>query len=125
MQETAVWNETRDQLLLERVRHCRRYLCRLRGLTFRRSLGQNEGLLLIGQRESRLETAIHMLFVFFPITVVWLDADGWVLDVRLARPCRPIYVPRVPAQDVLEGGVDLIRHVSIGDRLYFGEQTGV
>ena len=114
------WNETRGELLLERVRHCKSFLCQLRGLTFRRSLGPGEGLLLAGQRENRIDTAIHMFFVFFPIGVLWLDSDGVVVDRRLARPFRPIYVPQAPARDVLEGPPAMLERVEVGDRLRFG-----
>lgn len=107
--------------LLGRVRRCSRFLCRLRGLMLRRGLGADEALLLVGQRESRLDTAIHMLFVFFPIAALWLDAEGCVVDARLARPFRPLYVPSAPARDVLEGAPALLDRVAVGDRLYFSE----
>lgn len=113
----AVWNETQDERLLERVRRCASFLCRLRGLTFRRRLGDDEGLLLVGRRESRTGTAIHMFCVFFPIAAVWLDGGGRVVDARLARPFRPLYVPRAPARDVLEGPPALLERVRIGDQL--------
>jgi hypothetical protein len=112
-----VWNETRGELLLERVRHCDSFLCQLRGLTFRRTLDSDEGLLLVGRRENRVDTAIHMFFVFFPIAVLWLDSDGVVVDRRLARPFRPVYVPQAPARDVLEGPPALLEGVDVGDRL--------
>ncbi|MBL7065609.1 MAG: DUF192 domain-containing protein [Anaerolineae bacterium] len=117
----AAWNETQDKRLLGRVRRCATLLCRLRGLTFRRRLGDGEGLLLVGRRENRAGTAIHMFFVFFPIAAVWLDGDGQAVDVRLARPFRPLYVPRAPARDVLEGPPALLERVRIGDRLRFGK----
>jgi len=117
----AVWNETRGERVLERVRRCTSFLCRLRGLTFRRALGGDEGLLLVGRRESRADTAIHMFFVFFPIAAVWLDQSGQVVDAQLARPFRPLYVPRAPARDVLEGPLSLLERVQIGDQLRFGE----
>ena len=113
----AARNETRGERLLERVRRCASFSCRLRGLTFRRRLGDDEGLLLVGRRESRAGTAIHMFFVFFPIAAVWLDGDGQAVDVRLARPFRPLYVPRAPARDVLEGPPALLERVRIGDQL--------
>ena len=95
--QVAVWNETRGEPLLGRVRRCTGFLCRLRGLTFRRTLsdGDEEGILLVGRRESRTETAIHMFFVFFSIAVVWR------------------------AQDVLEGPPALLERVRIGDQLRF------
>ena len=117
----TVQNETRGEQVLGRVRHCASFLCRLRGLTFRRTLGGDEGLLLAGKRESRAETAIHMLFVFFSIAVVWLDKNGKIVDTMLACPFRPLYIPRAPARDVLEGPPALLERVQIGDQLRFGE----
>nr|HID13688.1 hypothetical protein [Anaerolineae bacterium] len=116
----AVWNETQGERLLRRVRRCTGFFCRLRGLTFRRALGDDEGLLLVGRREGRADTTIHMFFVFFPIAAVWLDGGGRVVDVRLARPFWPLYVPRAPARDVLEGPPTLLERVRIGDQLRFG-----
>ena len=107
--------------VLGRVRRCSSFLCRLRGLMLRRRLRADETLLLVGQRESRLDAAIHMLFVFFPIAALWLDAEGRVVDARLARPFRPLYIPRAPARDVLEGPPALLDRVVVGDRLYFSE----
>jgi len=115
----AVWNETRGQRLPVQARHCASFACRLRGLSFRRRFPPGEALLLVGERENRVETAIHMLFVFFPIAVVWLDGGGRVVDTRLARPFRPAYFPRRPARDILEGPPDLLEWVAVGDRLRF------
>ena len=119
--EMTVQNETQNKQLLRRARRCTSFLCRLRGLTFRRSLDDNEGLLLVGKRESRADTAIHMFFVFFPIAAIWLDSNGQVVDAQLARPFRPLYVPRSPARDVLEGSPALLEKVKVGDTLRFGE----
>ena len=118
--ELTVWNETRGTRLLGRVRYCASFLCRLRGLTFRRSLDNDTGLLLTGHREGRTDSAIHMFFVFFPIAAIWLDQDGQVADAQLARPSRPLYIPRAPARDVLEGPPSLLEQVEVGDQLRFG-----
>ncbi len=114
-------NKTQGKQLLGRVRYCASFLCRLRGLTLRRTLNDDEGLLLVGNRESRTDTAIHMFFVFFPIAAIWLDSNGRVVDAQLARPFRPLYVPRAPARDVLEGPPALLEQVRIGDTLHFEE----
>jgi uncharacterized membrane protein (UPF0127 family) len=116
----TAWNETQNRPVLKRVRRCASYLCRLRGLTFRRGLGSDEGLLLVGNRESGAGAAIHMFFVFFPIAAIWLDSHGRVVDAQLARPFRPFYAPCAPARDVLEGPPALLERVHIGDQLHFG-----
>jgi uncharacterized membrane protein (UPF0127 family) len=117
----TVWNETQGKRLLGHVHRCASFLCRLRGLTFRRTLGKDEGLLLVGGKESRTDTAIHMFFVFFPIAAIWLNQNGRVVDAQLARPFRPLYIPCAPARDVLEGSPTLLKQVQVGDQLRFGE----
>lgn len=99
------------------VRLCDTFLCRLRGLTFRRQLAPDEGLLFVESAESKVSTAIHMFFVFFPIGVVWLAADGTVVDKVLAKPFRPYYAPQSPAQYFLEGPVSILDHIQVGERL--------
>lgn len=116
----SVWNETQDEQLLGRVRRCASFHCRLRGLTFRQTLEDDEGLLLLGRRESRADTTIHMFFVFFSIAAIWLDRNGRVVDAQLARPFHPLYVPCAPARDVLEGPPALLQRVQVGDQLRIG-----
>lgn len=99
-----------------RARRCDTFLCRLRGLTFRRALPAGEGLLFVESGESRVATSIHMFFVFFSIGVVWLTADGVVVDAQLAKPFRPYYAPRAPAKYYLEGAPELLTWVQIGER---------
>lgn len=118
---TEAHNEATGQLVLGRVRVCHAFLCRLRGLTFRHSLTDDVGLLFVGATENRVETAIHMFFVFFPIAVVWLNGRGCVVDSRLAKPFRPFYAPSAPARDILEGPPALLDRVHKGDQLRFEE----
>ena len=60
------------------------------------------GLLLRHEKESRLDTAIHMLGVFIDLSIIWIDSKHQVVDVQLARRWCPFYIPARPAQYVLE-----------------------
>jgi hypothetical protein len=117
-------NETQGVTLVPRVRRADSFVTRLRGLTFRRRLGEGEGLWLVGRSESRAEAAIHMFFVFFPIGVLWLDRGNRVTDKMLARPFRPFYAPRSPAIGVLECQPEVLNHVEVGDRIRFVPHEG-
>ena len=110
-----VHNRTQDRHVLT-ARRCDSFACRLRGLTFRRSLPPGEGLLLVEATSGRAQTAIHMAMVFMSLGVVWLDEALRVVDVRLARPWR-IYIPTTPARYVLEGGPGVLECVARGDQL--------
>lgn len=118
-QTSIARNETQGVTLVRRVRRADTFFSRLRGLTFRRRLGDDEGLLLVGRRPSRADASIHMFFVFFPIGVVWLDRGNRVVDKVVARPFRPFYAPRGPAIGVLEGPPHIVEQVEIGDQIRF------
>ncbi len=105
------------------VRRCATFWCRLRGLMFRRTLRDREALLFVESGEGRVTTSIHMLFVFFPIGVVWLDGQGVVVDKALARPFWPYYAPQKPARYYLEADPAVLDWVAIGERLTIEEGT--
>ena len=112
--------ETGD-VILARVRLCTSFWCHFRGLQLVPRLPADEGLLFVTGSESRSNTAIHMFFMLFSIGVVWLDASGKVVDKQFAKPWRPMYAPRSPAQFYVEANPDLLDRVQIGDRLRFDE----
>ena len=88
---------------------------------FRRSLETDEGLLLVQKRENRGESAIHMLFMFIDLAVVWINAAHQVVDVKYARRWRLMYAPQAPAKYVLELPTDRFDEFQIGDQLQFDE----
>jgi uncharacterized membrane protein (UPF0127 family) len=114
-------NLTSGETIAGEVVRCDTFWKRGRGLMFR-SKGSVEGkrvFLFVEGRESVTATTIHMFFVFFPIAVVWLDADRRVVDMALARPFRPYYAPRKAARYFVEGHPSLLERVNVGDVLEF------
>jgi uncharacterized membrane protein (UPF0127 family) len=104
-----------------KAKYCDSFFCQLRGLMFRRSLAPNEGLLLVQKRENRTESAIHMLFMFVDLAVVWLNASKQVVDVKSARRWRLFYAPQSPAKYVLELPGEYLDAFHEGDQLQFDE----
>ena len=74
---------------------------------------------------SRVNAAIHMLFVFMDLAVFWLDEKGMVVDKRLARSWHPIYLPVHPAAYILELHAARFSDFELGDRLTFEEDREV
>ena len=102
-----------------RVKYCDTFLTQLRGLTFRSSLGREEGLLLVGRRDSRVDSSIHMLFVAFDLSVIWINSAMQVVDRVLAKSWRPAYFSKQPARYVLEIHPDRWGDFEIGDGVEF------
>ena len=103
------------------AKYCKSFFCQLRGFMFRRDLAPEEGLLFVQNRENRVESAIHMLFMFIDLAVVWVNERYQVVDVKHARRWRPVYVPQSPAKYVLELPIERINDINIGDQLLFDE----
>jgi uncharacterized membrane protein (UPF0127 family) len=96
---------------------------RARGLMFRRTLGAEQGIWMDMDCTTRFLSSIHMLFVFFPIAVFWLDRSGTVVDKTLARPFRLFYMPHHPARFVLELHACKLDSASVGDQLVLIEKN--
>ena len=120
-EQVLIYNLTRPSTPPTQARYCSSFVCRLRGLTFRRRLPSADGLLLVQSRDSRVDSSIHMLFVWIDLAVVWITDGGEVVDVRLARRWRPAYFPRRPARYVLEMAVAHLEDFHIGDKVRLEE----
>jgi uncharacterized membrane protein (UPF0127 family) len=105
------------------VTYCNSFLRRGLGLMFRRSLRKNQALIFRERQESLASTAITMLFVFFPIAVMWLDSDKRVVDKVLAYPWRLIYAPSRPACYYIEAHPSALDKVEVGDKLTFPDSA--
>lgn len=100
--QIIVENPNRKIAAPARIQYCDTFLTQLRGFTFRARLAPDEGLLLVGRRDSRLDSSIHMLFVSFDLAVFWINSDMNVVDKVLAKSWLPAYFSKEPAQYVLE-----------------------
>ncbi|MFQ3568123.1 MAG: DUF192 domain-containing protein [Aggregatilineales bacterium] len=117
----VIRNAKTDEVVLARAKLCASFWSHFKGLQFSPRLPADEGLLFVTKHEGRSHTAIHMFFVFFPIAVVWLDGQGFVVDQALAKPWHPYYAPARPAQYFIEADPQLLERVAVGDRLHFDE----
>lgn len=116
---SAILNQRTGQLIATRVVWRRSFMAKGRGLMFRRRIDEMEAHIFVESRAGRAATAIHMFFVFFPIGVIWADGEKRVVDMVLARPFRPLYVPAQPARYYIEGHPAILNRVQVGDLLDF------
>jgi uncharacterized membrane protein (UPF0127 family) len=117
--QIIVENKIRKIPTPARIEYCDTFLTQLRGFTFRARLPRDEGLLLVGKRDSRLDSSIHMLFVWFDLAVLWINSDLQVVDKVLAKSWRPAYFSKRPAKYVLEIHPARWADYEIGDMVQF------
>ncbi len=92
---SIIYIQNLDKRIKEPVRvgYCDSFACRLRGLMFRSQLPMDEGLLLVNERDSRIDSSIHMLFVSFDLAVFWINSGMEVVDKRIARILATCLLP--------------------------------
>ncbi len=80
------------------------FFSKVRGLSFRKSLGKSEAMLFVFKKEG-----YHAMWMFgmrFPIDIVWVDKNMRVVDVvECARPCFlfcKTYKPKRKSKYVIE-----------------------
>ena len=105
--------------LIVNVKYCDTFFSKFKGLTFSKELKPDHGIIIVEKNESSLTTAIHMMFMNFDITVLWLDKDMVVIDKVLAKRWVPYYASAKPAQYVVELHHSRFSDYSIGDKLVF------
>ena len=119
MRQISLINKTRPFKTNLIVDFCETFLSNLRGLAWRKSLSADRGIVLEDGRESRLGSGVHMLGMNFDLTIVWVDSQLQVVDVRLARRWRTWALPRKPARYVVECAASRLGDFRIGDQLAF------
>jgi uncharacterized membrane protein (UPF0127 family) len=115
----SIVNNNRSMDGTLRIKYCDTFLTQLRGFTLRSDLLRDEGLVLVGTRDSRLDSSIHMFFVSFDLAVIWINSQMQVVDKVLAKSWRPAYFSKQPAKYVLEVHPDRWDDFQIGDTVQF------
>lgn len=89
---------------------------------FRRSIPENWGLLFDERNDSRVNTTIHMFFVFINLGVIWINNAGEVVDLCEAKKWVTIKAPKKPARYFLEISPDRLHEFHVGDKISFVEK---
>lgn len=88
--------------------------CKALGLMFR-SKKPDFGLVFVFNRELRAD--LHMLFVFFPIDVLFLDKNKKVVDIKKNFKPFGYCAPKAKAMFVVEMPVGLLKNTVVGDKI--------
>jgi len=85
---------------------------------FSKQIPLDQGIILVENKESKINTSIHMMFMNYNLTVLWLDEKLVVVDKVLAKRWFPIYFPKAQAQYVVELHSAQFPNFAIGDQLF-------
>ncbi len=82
------------KIITKKVRTAKNPWEKMKGLMFEDKKNFNYALIFELEREGKLTSAVHMIFVFFPIDIVFLDKNKKVVDKATLYPFTPNYTPK-------------------------------
>lgn len=106
-----------NKIIIKNVKFAKTTLERTKGLMFEEKKNFNYALVFDFPIESKIGTSLHMLFVFFPIDVLFLDKNQKVVDKVTLQPFIPNYTPKKAAKYVIELPVGKIKGIKIGQKV--------
>ena len=112
-------NISKKKILAEETVFCRSILSKAKGLMFSKKI-KDKGLVFTFNKEDKY--SLHMLFVFFPIDVLWLDREKEVVWIKKDFiPFSLVTKPKEKAMFIIELPEDTINRTgtSIGDKISF------
>jgi len=111
-------NKTRKTLMAKRLRFCKTFASKIIGLMFARKI-QDEALVFVFDKDQG--DAIHMLFVFFSIDLLFLDKNKKVIEIKENFKPFTVYVPKKEYRYFVElaAGTKKKTKTGIGDELAF------
>ena len=102
---------------MPKVRLAQDAFSKFKGLMFERAENFDYALVFILPREGRIESSVHMMFVFFPIDIVYLDAQKKVVEKATLEPWILNYTPKMGAKYFVELPEGKTKGISIGDEV--------
>ena len=69
-------------IIIKKIKLANTYFKRFIGLMFENKKKFNYALIFSFPKESRISCSLHMLFVFYPINVIFLDSNKRIVDIK-------------------------------------------
>ena len=86
---------------------------------FKKKIPDDQGLLLVQSSDSKVNSSIHMMFMWMDLAVIWINSEYIVVDRVFAHRWKLAYFPKSAAKFVLETGISHINDFNIGDKVFF------
>ncbi len=113
-----LFNKTKRKKIIEKTRNAKTFFQKFVGLMFENEKKFDYGLIFFLESESKINATIHMLFVFFPIDVVYLNKNKKVVDiVKNLKPFALSFTPKKASKYFVELPAGKAKNISIGDKL--------
>ena len=111
-----LFNSLTGKTLIQNTKKASSAWARFKGLMFEKKKKFDYGLIFELDSETKIGASIHMMFVFFPIDIIYLNSKKVVIDKKTVKPWILNYTPKQAAKYFIETPVGATK-VKIWDKL--------
>ncbi|MDO8428976.1 MAG: DUF192 domain-containing protein [Candidatus Diapherotrites archaeon] len=112
-----LFNKTQNQIIIEKVKLAQTRHQKAKGLMFENQKNFNYALVFDFEKEVRMQASLHMMFVFFPIVVLFLNSEKKIVEIAHLKPFQLNYTPKNKIQYAIELPEEKINQVQLNDVL--------
>ena len=109
-------NHTKKKIIIKKSKLCKSVICKAIGFMFRK---KNPDYALIFIFRNERKNPLHMLFVFFPIDVLFLDKKKQVVEIKKDFKPFTYYSPKNKSLYVIELPTGHLKITRKGDKIRF------
>lgn len=112
----------KNKIIAKKEVFCTSVISKTIGLMFHRKPKDTGYIFIFNKEENPVKIAIHNMFVFFSIDVIYLDSHKKIVDMcEHFKPFSLLFVPKQKAKYIIEfqSGVIEKNNLKIGDVLKF------
>ncbi|MCR4336028.1 MAG: DUF192 domain-containing protein [archaeon] len=109
-------NSNSGKKIIEKTKIANTPFSRFKGLMFEKKENFTYGLIFELEKEGKINSSVHMLFVFFPIDIVYLNSQKIVVDKATLNSWILNYTPKKASKYFVE------LPKGIGDKIKLGEK---
>jgi uncharacterized protein len=110
-----LFNKTKNKKIIENVKFAKTYAQKTKGLIFEKPDHFNYALIFEFSKETRHKASLHMMFMRFPIGVLFLNKEKKVVDIAELKPWQLNYTPKQKAKYAIEMPIHKIWDISLED----------
>ena len=110
-------NSSTNQEIIKKTKIANTSFLRFKGLMFEKKENFDYALIFELTRESKIGSSVHMMFVFFPIEIVFLNSQKIVIDKATLKPWKLNYTPKKSAKYFIELPLKKSKTISLGDKI--------
>ncbi len=106
-----------NEKIIGKVKFAISFFEKFKGLMFEKKENFDYALVFFLKKNTKLGASVHMLFVFFPICILYLGENKKVVEKAVLEPWTFNYTPKKPAKYFIELPVKFSGKIKIGDKI--------